>query len=227
MIRFSPEFTEVLVFDLEANVPKEDRRRSCGPSLAVNPFKKDHLLLGGVVYCEKPLARKVISDYVHHWVWDLGDEAKVTASLYAEFRSVWERVKHKQSRYSDPVVAGVGISVFDLPFLTCKCFEHEVAEPEEIYETMCKFRVLDLSAAGLGFVRQQRPVLYPCTHNELANELLGDRCQKPTGKCVWDMFDEGNFSAIEKRCEDEVSEMVLLMSEMLEREKVGVLDSVE
>jgi hypothetical protein len=213
MIRFDPELTEILVFDLEAYVPKNDRKRKSGASLAVNPFKPDHTLLGGVVCCVKPLSETSVPRYSHHWIWESSEE-EVAASLYAEFSGVWKRVIRKRHMHADPVVAGIGISVFDLPFLLCKCLLHEIAPPEDIYETLCKFRVLDLSAAGIGFVKSGHPVLYPCTHNELADSLLGERVQKPTGKRVWDFVDEKQYPAIARRCEGEVREMAAIMTAM-------------
>ena len=86
--------------------------------------------------------------------------------------------------------------------------------PEIIYETVCKLRVVDLATAGIGFLQIPRPVLHPCTHNELANGFLGERDQKPTGKRVWEMADEMEYAEIEKRCEGEVREMVAMMNVM-------------
>ena len=102
-----------------------------------------------------------------------------------------------------------------LPFLAAKCWEYTVAPPEVIiYETVCKLRVIDLAIAGIRFLRIPRPVLHPCTRNELANRFLGDRDQKPTGKRVWDMADEKEYAAIEERCEGEVREVVALIHAM-------------
>jgi hypothetical protein len=60
MVRFAPKFMQVLVFDLEAYVPKEDRIRRYGTSLTVNPYKTGHTLLGGVFRCEIRLQTKYL-----------------------------------------------------------------------------------------------------------------------------------------------------------------------
>ncbi|MDU9376902.1 hypothetical protein McpSp1_15390 [Methanocorpusculaceae archaeon Sp1] len=214
MIVFLPKLTELIVFDLEAFVPECDRRRKTGASLSVNPYRKDHTLLGGVVYRSRPLLDEVSANYQHHWIWNDGSEEEVVKNLYHHFTEVWKPLAAKKRIHCDPIVAGIGISTFDMPFLTAKCLEYEVAAPEEIYETICKVRVVDLATAGIGFLQIPRPVLHPCTHNELANGLLGIRDQKPTGKRVWEMADEKDYSGIEKRCEEEVREMVALMNAM-------------
>ena len=69
MVVFRPELTEVIVFDLEALVPPCDRKRKYGASLAVNPYREGHTLLGGVIYRARPLEGVVVEDFTHHWVW--------------------------------------------------------------------------------------------------------------------------------------------------------------
>lgn len=214
MIVFLPGLTEVIVFDLEAFVPPEDRRRKNGASLAVNPYREGHTLLGGVIYRARPLEGTVITDFAHHWIWRDGSEEEVVKHLFAVFSDSWKHISTKKRIHCDPLVFGIGISTFDLPFFTTKCREYAVAPPEVIYETVCKLRVVDLATAGIGFLQIPRPVLHPCTHNELANRFLGERNQKPTGKRVWDMMDEKEYGAIEERCEGEVREMVALMNAM-------------
>ncbi len=211
MVVFRPDLTQVIVFDLEAFVPGCDRKRKTGASLAVNPYRKDHTLLGGVVYRSRPLLDKKPADYQHYWIWRDGSEEEVVKNLYRLFTEIWKPLAAKKRIHCDPIIAGIGISTFDLPFLAAKCQEYQVAPQEEIYETICKMRVVDLATAGIGFLQIPRPVLHPCTHNELANGFLGERDQKPTGKRVWDMADEKDYQSIEKRCEEDVREMVALM----------------
>lgn len=148
-------------------------------------------------------------------MWKDGSEEAVVANLYQIFADTWKHFRAKKCAEFDPVVAGIGISTFYIPFLAAKCQEFQVASPEEIYETICKLRVADLATAGIGFLQISRPVLHPCTHNELANGFLGERDQKPTGKRVWTMADEKDYDGIEERWEGEVREMVALMDAML------------
>ena len=214
MVVFRPDLTEIIVFDLEAFVPPCDRKRKTGASLAVNPYREGHTLLGGVIYRARPLEDVVIADFEHHWIWRDGSEEKVVKHLFSIFSDAWKHVATKKRVYCDPLVLGIGISTFDLPFLAAKCQEYQVAPPEIIYETVCKLRVVDLATAGIGFLQIPRPVLHPCTHNELASGFLGERDQKPTGKRVWEMADEMEYAEIEKRCEGEVREMVAMMNVM-------------
>lgn len=219
MVRFLRE-SEMLVFDLEAYVPKADRKRTCGASLAVNPFRAGHELLGGVFYLQRPLTGEVLTSpaFEHHWIWDEGDEAETVASVYSIFSGMRQRAARKKPHDADPAAVGVGISMFDMPFLLAKFLTFETAPKDEIYETLCKVRVVDLGTAGIGFVHSGEPELYPRTHNALADALLPDRARKPTGKVVWEMMDEGEYAGIAARCEGEVREMVQIAEAMVKKD---------
>ncbi len=215
MVKF-PISTEYLVFDLEAYVPKADRKRTTGPSLAINPFRKDHTLLGGVFHLSRPRMGEILTkpEYEHHWVWDEGDEGEVVASIYQLFSGMRKRASVKKQHHADPVVVGVGIAQFDMPALFAKCLAHETAPADEIYETICKVRVVDLAVAGIGFLKSDSPLIYPKTHNALADFFIPEREKKPTGKVVWEMADEKDYVGIAVRCEGEVREMVTLAERM-------------
>ena len=222
MVKF-PISTELLIFDLEAYVPKDDRKRKTGASLAVNPFKEGHTLLGGVFHLSRPRLGEVLSkpDFEHHWVWDEGDEAEVISSIYQIFSGMRKRAALKKQHHADPVVSGVGISMFDMPCILSKCLAYEVDSADEIYETICKYRVVDMAVAGIGFIPSNSPILYPRTHNALADLFMPERDKKPTGKVVWEMADEKDYKGISKRCEREVCEMVTLAKRMLEKSQVA------
>lgn len=206
MIHQTP-LSECLIFDLEAYVPQDQRRSSSGLSLAVNPHRPGNLLLGGVFHLFRPLTGEVMTDpaMTHHWIWRDGDEAETVAAIYRLFSGMRERIRGKKRFMADPVVSGVGIANFDLPFIYTKCLQHEVDDPAEIYDTVCKFRVVDMSTAAIGFFPALS--LYPIPHNQMAKTFLPDRETKPTGKVVWDMFDQKEYDAVEQRCELEVTEM--------------------
>ena len=132
MVVFRPDLTEVIVFDLEAFVPPCDRKRKTGASLAVNPYREGHTLLGGVIYRARPLEDVVIADFEHHWIWRDGSEEKVVKHLFFIFSAAWEQGAPKKSVYCDPLRLGVGIYTFDLPFLATESQESQVATPVNI-----------------------------------------------------------------------------------------------
>ncbi|HJJ95702.1 MAG TPA: hypothetical protein O0W79_03900 [Methanocorpusculum sp.] len=208
MIHFPPS-TECMVFDLEAYVPKEDRRKRNGISLAVNPYRPGHTLLGGVFHIYCPLTGDVVTNpsFTHQWLWDKRSEKNLIEDIYSLFLGMRTRAAGKKSYYAEPCLAGVGIVHFDLPYLIAKCIEYNVAPAADVYDTMTKFRVIELTSAGIGYLPKLTPWLYPVSHNAMADALLSEREEKPTGKVVWDMYDEKNYADIAKRCESEVKEI--------------------
>ena len=126
MIQHTPD-SEFLIFDLEAYVPEKDRRVS-GFSLAVNPHRAGHTLLGGVFHLFRPVTGEILSvpDFEHHWVWDEGDEAETVASVYRIFEGMRRRSYGKKRFAADPVVSGAGIANFDMPFIYAKCLQYEL-----------------------------------------------------------------------------------------------------
>ena len=77
-----------------------------------------------------------------------------------------------------------------------------------------------MAVAGIGFIPSNSPILYPRTHNALADLFMPERDKKPTGKVVWEMADEKDYKGISERCEREVCEMVTLAKRMLEKSQV-------
>ncbi|HJJ58667.1 MAG TPA: hypothetical protein O0Y08_03680 [Methanocorpusculum sp.] len=213
MIQHTPS-SECLIFDLEAYVPEADRH-SPSFTLAANPHRAGHTLLGGVFHLFRPVTGEILSvpDFEHHWVWDEGDEAETVASVYRIFEGMRRRSYGKKRFAADPVVSGAGIANFDMPFIYAKCLQYELAAPDEIYDTVCKFRVVDLSTAAIGMLPGTR--LYPVPHNRMADYFLPERKEKPTGKIVWQMADEKEYPQIAARCETEVREMKDIASAML------------
>jgi len=213
--------TEVLIFDLEAYVPKEDRKSKDGTSLAVNPYLPGHSLLGGVFYLYRPLTDEILLSYEHHWIWNDGSEKKLLNEIYSIFSAMRKRASGKKPHEAEPTLVGVGITHFDLPFLFARCIEQEIAPKEEIYQILTKFRIIDLSSAGIPLLHRDKSFLYPVSHNALADTLLPERNKKPTGKVVWEMADEKEYTNIEKRCEGEVREIVD-MTEILRKLKISL-----
>jgi len=220
MISYHPR-TEVLIFDLEAYVPKEDRKSKDGTSLAVNPYLPGHSLLGGVFYLYRPLTGEILLPYEHHWVWKTGNEKNLLTEIYSIFFAMRKRASSKKPHEAEPTIVGVGITHFDLPYLIARCIEQEIAPKEDIYQILTKFRIIDLASAGIPLLPRDKAILYPVSHNALANTLLPERKKKPTGKVVWEMADGKEYADIEKRCEGEVREIVEI-TEKLRKLKISL-----
>lgn len=216
MVRFDPEITEIVFFDLEFYVPKADRDKP-GVSLLANPYKKDHFLLGGVFCKIFPLQKSSENPkFEHYWTWEMKDgEKAVLTRIYDFFQEAWKRLSNKDPWQADLIAVGLGISKFDIPVLFTRSLILGIARPEELFECYFKLKQVDLNVVGIGFSSQktQNEVLYPKTANELLDRF-GISKVKTSGMLVWDMYDAGDRQGIRARTENEVRDAVQIYWKM-------------
>ncbi len=213
MARLNPDKTTILFFDLEAYVPKPLRRGPRIPSLAANPHLPGVYLLGGAFCCCNPFQINSREIQVH-WIWEYESERELLAAIYSLFQQAWETLKGKEKHEADLILAGVGIGTFDIPFLYSRALICEIASPEDLYETFCCCRVLDLASAGIGYLMDRHPIPHPVTHTDLLKRFIGDET-KAGGGIVWDMVDAGNNGAIEERTVLEVQQIITIYQAMI------------
>lgn len=218
--------TRTLFFDLEYQVPRSAQKSTYG-SLLANPGRSGQKILGGS-FCllestdvkKWPLKVEDI-EMKNFWIWEYDDnEKKMLEDILQYFKDSWGVLKGKKDREADLITCGIGISRFDLPILAYRCNELGVATNEETWELFFTTKQVDLSNVGIAYANKRDLkgswVLYPKTANELCKEFDLNSV-KPSGKKVWDMYDEKDFVGIQKRTEGEVRDTVALYRNMRKR----------
>ena len=154
------------------------------------------------------------------WIWDYDDEKSMLSAIVKYLRECWEELEGKSDREADLIVCGIGTSRFDLPVIAFRCNELDVETSAEVWSILFTTKQVDLSNVGISFPSQRDRsgcwVLYPKTANELCKEF-GVKSSKPSGKKVWDMFEEGDYQGIKRRTEGEVRDIVSLYKRMRKR----------
>ena len=218
--------TRTLFFDLEYQVPKDAQKSTYG-SLLANPGRSGQKILGGS-FCllESTNVKNWPSnldeiEMTNFWIWEYDDdEKKMLEAILQFFKDSWSTLKGKKDREADLITCGIGISRFDLPILAYRCNELGVATNENTWELFFTTKQVDLSNIGIAYANKRDMkgswVLYPKTANELCKEF-GVNSVKPTGKKVWDMYEEKDFLGIQKRTEGEVRDTVALYKNMRKR----------
>lgn len=208
MVDFNPDQTQVLFFDIEWYVPP-DQRISDGASLLANPNKPNQLLLGGVFKRYFPLKKADKENkYQHIWIWKENNEKQVIQKIYDYFKQSWNLLKNKSPHQADLMVCGQGISRFDLPIIYTKSLAYKIDSPDKIWETYYKTKHLDLSNIAIPFYPQDS-VMYPKTANQLTKKFTRGKF-KPSGKRVWDMYDDNEHNKIMNRTLKEVKDTIRL-----------------
>jgi len=220
------EKTRTMFFDLEYQVPQDAQKSTYG-SLLANPGRSGQKILGG---CFCLLESTNVTNWPskvediemkNFWIWEYDDnEKKMLEDILQYFKDSWGVLKGKKDWEADLITCGIGISRFDLPILAYRCNELGVATNEETWELFFTTKQVDLSNVGIAYANQRDLkgswVLYPKTANELCKEF-DLKSVKPSGKRVWDMYDEKDFLGIQKRTEGEVRDTVDLYRKMRKR----------
>jgi hypothetical protein len=214
--------TRTLFFDLEYWVPPESQSSRFG-SLLANPGRPGQRILGGSFCLMESVdvgrwpPRVEEIELRNFWIWDYEDEKSMLLAMIEYLRGCWSTLEGKKDREADLILCGIGLSRFDVPVIAFRCNELEVASSEEIWELLFTTKQVDLSNVGIAFPSQKDReaswVLYPKTANELCREF-GVESTKPSGKRVWDMFEEGDYAGIQARTEGEVRNLLSLYKRM-------------
>ena len=217
MLRFFPERTKLLFFDLEYYVPLADRSRKSLTGMLFAPSLPGHKILGGTFQCYYPMLDR-LDPPVQHWEWHHGSEQAMLRSIYELLRAQWRSIAAK-AEMGSLMLGGVGISHSDVPALLWKLKSHRIAAEDETYDTLCGCRQIDLTTATFSqFAFNTGYFAYPKSKAHLYQKYLAGK-QVESGKVVWQAYEARNFAAIEARSTEEVADAVAIYKSMVELKK--------
>jgi hypothetical protein len=211
----------MIFFDLEMYVPLEQRDSRPKGTMIFNPGKSTDLLLGGYFISKATKVREPNSTS-SFWLWNYDhDEKKLLMAIIEYFKKEWELQQKEKAtvlnkRVRDLVTCGLGIGRMDLPTLFIRSQEHQILSTAELFDIFMKTRVIDLGQVAC-FLFPKEKVLYPKTANELTRVLQIGTKLKPSGKNVWDLYDDKKFGEIESRCQQEVDDILEMYYEIKNR----------
>ncbi|WP_284188452.1 hypothetical protein [Zoogloea oryzae] len=217
MLKFYPNKTKVIFFDLEYYVPAKDRSRSTPAGMTFSPVLSDHKILGGSFLTYYPMQDRVGKRH-NIWEWKLGSEEKVLCEIFRVIQDEWKSIESKDQAGS-LMLAGIGISHSDVPALLARMSLNAIASNERVYDVLCGCRQIDLSVATFcQFAFNQSYFAYPKTKSALYQKYLKGKVLE-SGKGVWELYESGDVSAIEKRCAEEVADALEIYKSMFEIKK--------
>lgn len=217
MLRFFPERTKLLFFDLEYYVPPAGRSRKSMSGMVFAPSLPGHKILGGTFQCYYPMLDR-LDPPVQHWEWHHGSEQALLRSIYALLRTQWKSIGAKGESAS-LMLGGIGISHSDVPALLSKLRTHKIAAEDEAYDTLCGCRQIDLTTATFSqFAFNKGYFAYPKSKAHLYQKYLAGK-QAETGKVVWQAYEDRDYAAIEARTTGEVADAVAIYKCMVDLKK--------
>jgi hypothetical protein len=212
MIKFYPDKTKIIFFDLEYFVPLESRNRKSVTGMVFCPFFPDHEILGGSFRTYYPMLDKLDKNK-QVWNFETGSERSTLIEIFNLIESEWKPVEKKE-KHGSLMLSGIGISHSDIPALVTRLNYHRISSPERIHELIYGSRHIDLSIATYcQFSFNNSFFVYPKSKSQLYQKyLLGEKME--TGKAVWDMFDNKDYDAIKFRSEEEVNDILAIYKGM-------------
>ncbi len=214
MLRFFPEKTKIIFLDLEYYVPAEDRQRKTPSGMIFSPVLPGHKILGGTFLTYYPMQDRVGKRF-DIWEWKQGSEKDVLLNVFQLFQKEWKSIEAKHQAAS-LMLSGIGISHSDVPALVTKLSSSAVADPARIYDLLCGCRQIDLTTATCcQFSFNHSYFTYPKSKSALYQKYLNGK-KLDSGKSVWNLYDNKNFDAIEKRSREEINDALAIYKAMFD-----------
>ena len=145
MLRFFPNKTKIVFFDLEYYVPAGDRERRTPGGMTFSPVLPGHKIIGGSFLTYYPMEDR-IAQRIEFWEWDAGSERELLRTIFNLLVKEWQGIEGKE-RMGSLMLSGIGISHSDVPALLAKFMAYEIAKPSRIFDVVSGCRQIDLSTA--------------------------------------------------------------------------------
>lgn len=217
VLRFYPDKTKIIFFDLEYYVPAKDRQRETPSRMAFSPVLPGHKILGGTFLTFYPMQDQV-SRRVDIWEWKQGSEKEVLSKIFQLIQRGWRSIEAREQAGS-LMLSGIGISHSDVPALLTRLAAFSIASHTRVYDLICGCRQIDLSVATYcQFSFGHSYFSYPKSKAALYQKYLNGRASE-SGRSVWDLYDEKQFSAIENRSRQEIDDVLAIYRCMFDRKK--------
>lgn len=197
--------TQVIFFDLEFYVPKIDQQSD---TLAANPCKEGHLLLGGTFLNYKPLKSKKKEQLAEFWLWNFKSEKELVGRIVKYFEEAWELALGEKGQ-AELTLCGIGISRVDIGYLYSKAMQYKIRPNEVLFKLFYNVRMIELECVAIPFFRAEHNMLIGKSTKDLL-KLFNISRNRKHGSSVWQNYEYKKFNKIEERNKNEVNDMLAM-----------------
>ena len=201
-IKYTKERTQIIFFDLEFYVPEVDQDKYC---FSANPFKENHLLLGGNFLNFKPLVSKKNKKIESFWIWKYNsDEKKLVDAIVTYFENAWKLILAEKGQ-AELTLCGIGISRVDIGYLYSKALFYKIRPADKLFMIFHNIRIVELENVVIPFFVHEKGMLLGKSTSQILKrfEISG---KHTTGSNVWELYEKKKFEKIEERNMLEVNE---------------------
>lgn len=213
-IQYYREKTQIIFFDLEFYVPKEDREGRMG--LKANPYRTGHFLIGGTLHRYFPLVHKRNNDSIKEfWIWNYKNEAEMMKDIIAFIEESWSII-YKKDNQAELFYSGIGISRVDIQYLFAKAKLLGIKTEEELFNLFYKGRFLDFETIVIPYFKNKDNMMKTKTTKDMLSKFKIERERGPSIS-VWNQYDAGEYEKIRERNVNEVSDLPVIYQAILTR----------
>lgn len=213
-IQYYREKTQIIFFDLEFYVPKEDREGRMG--LKANPYRTGHFLIGSTLHRYFPLVHKRNHDSIKEfWIWNYKNEAEMMKDIIAFIEESWGII-YKKDNQAELFYSGIGISRVDIQYLFAKAKLLGIKTEEELFNLFYKGRFLDFETIVIPYFKNKDNMMKTKTTKDILSKFKIERERGPSIS-VWDQYDAGEYEKIRERNVNEVSDLPVMYQAILTR----------
>ena len=213
-IQYYREKTQIIFFDLEFYVPKEDREGRMG--LKANPYRTGHFLIGGTLHRYFPLIHKRNHDSIKEfWIWNYKNEAEMMKDIIAFIEESWSII-YKKDNQAELFYSGIGISRVDIQYLFAKAKLLGIKTEEELFNLFYKGRFLDFETIVIPYFKNKDNMMKTKTTKDMLSKFKIERERGPSIS-VWDQYDAGEYEKIRERNVNEVADLPVMYQAILTR----------
>lgn len=213
-IQYYREKTQIIFFDLEFYVPKEDREGRMG--LKANPYRTGHFLIGGTLHRYFPLVHKRNHDSIKEfWIWNYKNEAEMMKDIIAFIEESWSII-YKKDNQAELFYSGIGISRVDIQYLFAKAKLLGIKTEEELFNLFYKGRFLDFETIVIPYFKNKDNMMKTKTTKDILSKFKIERKRGPSIS-VWDQYDAGEYEKIRERNVNEVADLPVMYQAILTR----------
>ena len=213
-VQYYPEKTQIIFFDLEFYVPKEDREGRMG--LKANPYRPGHFLIGGTLHRYYPLVKSRNHDSKKDfWIWNYKDEKEMMKEIIAFIEESWNII-YKKDNQAELFYSGIGISRVDIQYLFAKAKLLGVKTEEELFNLFYKGRFLDFETIVIPYFKCKDNMMKTKSTKDIISKFKIERERGPSDT-VWDYYDAQEYDKIRERNFNEVSDLPVMYKAILAR----------
>ena len=215
-LQYHPEKTQIIFFDLEFYVPKEDREGR--KELKANPYKAGHFLIGGTFTKYFPLLsindeRNITKEF---WIWNYENDEKMMLSEILNFIEESWRLIYQSNNQAELFYSGIGIQRADIQYLFARSKIHNLRTESELFDIFYKGRFLDFETILIPFFNNKGNMLKTKSTGEIISKFNIPTERKPSSS-VWEQYDTNEFEQIRERNIHEVSDLKTIYSKLITR----------